>query len=187
MSSAPPDFPRAAGWSAFRGRRVSLRARDGSYAARRAGTEAREADQAVAALEKLLAPPAEGQAIPLVLLIVPLFVVSFFGLQSRLQKASGEQQKRMGETNASIQETLAAQAAIKAFGLEDRTLEAYRVRLGAQIAAGLRLVLIGALANLSVTLAIALAQVVVLGVGGYLVVMSDSGTAGTLLFCRVWT
>ena len=71
----------------------------------------------------------------LVLLIVPLFAVSFFGLQSRLQKASGDQQKRMGETSVSIQETLAAQAAIKAFGLEERTLSAYKVRLSAQIAA----------------------------------------------------
>ena len=115
----------------------------------------------------------------LVLLIVPLFALSFFGLQSRLQKASGEQQKRMGETTASIQETLAAQAAIKAFGLEKRTLDAYRVRLAAQIAAGLRLILTGALANLSVTLTVALAQIVVLGVGGYLVVQGRM-SVGTL-------
>ena len=115
----------------------------------------------------------------LVLLIVPLFAVSFFGLQSRLQKASGDQQKRMGETSVSIQETLAAQAAIKAFGLEERTLSAYKVRLSAQIAAGLRLVVIGALANLSVTLAVAVAQIVVLGVGGYLVVTGQI-TIGTL-------
>lgn len=115
----------------------------------------------------------------LVLPIVPLFALSFFGLQSRLQKASREQQKRMGETTASIQETLAAQAAIKAFGLEERTLDAYRVRLAAQLAAGLRLMMIGALANLSVTLAIALAQIVVLGVGGYLVVQGQI-SVGTL-------
>ena len=115
----------------------------------------------------------------LVLLIVPLFAVSFFGLQSRIQKASGEQQKRMGETSSSIQETLAAHAAIKAFGLEERTLAAYRVRLAAQLAAGLRLVVVGALANLSVTLAVALAQIVVLGVGGYLVVQRQI-SIGTL-------
>lgn len=115
----------------------------------------------------------------LVLLIVPLFALSFFGLQSRLRKAGSEQQKRIGETTAGIQETLAAQASIKAFGLEERTVDAYRVRLGAQIAAGLRLILIGALANLSVSLAIALAQVVVLGVGGYLVVQGQI-SVGTL-------
>ena len=115
----------------------------------------------------------------LVLAIVPLFAAGFFGLQSRLQKASGDQQKRVGETTAGIQETLAAQAAIKAFGLEERTVDAYRVRLAAQIGAGLRLVVLGALANFSVTLALALAQIVVLGVGGYLVVQGQI-TVGTL-------
>src|SRR5438874_2670498 len=46
-----------ASWRTYAGKRVTVHAPEGSYAARRAAGELREADRAFDALEKLLDPP----------------------------------------------------------------------------------------------------------------------------------
>src|SRR5215210_2237636 len=55
ISTAPPGSNTPA-WRTYSAKRIAVHAPDGSYAARRAATELREAERAVAALERLLEP-----------------------------------------------------------------------------------------------------------------------------------
>ncbi len=116
----------------------------------------------------------------LTLVVVPLFALSYVLLLSRAQHASREAQARFGEVMAASQENLSAQPVIKAFGLEQRAIESYRARLLAVFRAILRVVTLGAVFNASVGMAITIGQLLVLGVGGYLVI-EESITLGTLV------
>lgn len=116
----------------------------------------------------------------LTLVVVPLFALSYVLLLSRVQRASKEAQARFGEVMTASQENLSAQPVIKAFGLEQRAVTAYRARLLAVFRAILRVVTLGAVFNASVGMAITAGQLLVLGVGGYLVI-EESITLGTLV------
>ncbi len=116
----------------------------------------------------------------LVLVIVPLFAVSYLALRGRIQEISFEQQELTGATAATAQENLSAHAVIKAFGLEKQAEATYHGRLQAMLRATLRLMVASALYETSMSLATTLGQLVVLGVGGYMV-MEGNLTLGTLL------
>jgi ATP-binding cassette, subfamily B, bacterial len=116
----------------------------------------------------------------LVLAVVPLFAVGYVVLRERLRRASYELQKLLGEVATAAQENLAAHAVIKAFGLEQRAIASYHARLMAVLGMSLRLSLIGALFQTSVGLATTLGQLLVLGVGSYLV-LEGQLTIGTLI------
>lgn len=116
----------------------------------------------------------------LVLVVVPLFSLSYIALLSRVQKASYKVQTLYGQTQAEAQENLSAQPIVKAFGLEERAVASYAARLRALFAALLRLVVLGALFEASVGMAVTIGQLLVLGVGGYLVIESHL-TLGTLV------
>ena len=115
-----------------------------------------------------------------VLVVVPLFGVTYFVLRSRLQEASYEQQELTGQLMASVQENLSAQALVKAFGLEKPSLSVFRGRLESLFRVALRLTVIGALFETSFALAGTLGQLVVIGVGGWLVIDGHL-TIGTLV------
>ena len=116
----------------------------------------------------------------LVLVVVPLFLVSYILLLSRLQVAGREVQTVYGQVAASIQENLSAQPVVKAFGLEERAIVSYRGRLGGLLKAILRVVLLSSLFEASVGMAVTLGQLVVIGLGGYLVIQGNL-TFGTLV------
>lgn len=116
----------------------------------------------------------------LTLVVVPLFALSYVLLLSRVQQASKDAQARFGEVMTASQENLSAQPVIKAFGLEEQAVESYRARLLAVFRAVLRVVTLGAVFNASVGMAITIGQLLVLGVGGYLVIEGDI-TLGTLV------
>ena len=69
---------------------------------------------------------ARSPVLALVLLIIPALTVIFLKLQSKLEEQSRELQQRSGAAAATVQEGLAGQAVIKAFGLEDREVERFR-------------------------------------------------------------
>jgi ABC-type multidrug transport system fused ATPase/permease subunit len=71
---------------------------------------------------------------------------------------------------ADIQQYLTAHAVIKAFRLEEKTLSDYRSRIKALQKSKLQLAVLSALTDLSEDTATALAQLVIFGVGGYLVI-----------------
>lgn len=116
----------------------------------------------------------------LVVIVVPLFALSYLLLESRFQAASREYQRLTGGVAAVAQENLSAQAVIKAFGLAERAVATYRARRMAALNAYMRLIVVGSIFDVSIGLATTLGQVVVLGVGGYLV-MDGNLTIGTLL------
>jgi ABC-type multidrug transport system fused ATPase/permease subunit len=112
-------------------------------------------------------------AIP-ILLIIPLFAWSYYALRSRNKQASREQRQRVGQTMAAVQEHLSAQAVIKAFGMEEGFLSDYRRRIWTLQKSKMRLAMLSAITDLSEDMTTGLAQLIVFGVGGYLV-LRDSG------------
>jgi len=116
----------------------------------------------------------------LTLIVVPLFAITYVLLLSRVQRASREAQTRFGEVLAASQENLSAQSVIKAFGLEERAVSSYRARLLGLFGAVLRVVTLGAVFGASVQMAITVGELLVLGVGGYLVIEGHL-TLGTLV------
>lgn len=116
----------------------------------------------------------------LILVVVPLFAVSYLLLRSRLERASYEYQALTGQVAAVAQENLSAHALIKAFGRETQAVASYRARLLALLKVTLRLTVIAALFEVSMSLAITLGELIVLGVGGWLVIKGHL-TVGTLL------
>ncbi len=115
----------------------------------------------------------------LVVLVVPAFAVIYFFMRKRVQAASQERQKYVGAVAAVAQENLSAHAVVKAFGLEERSIASYRSTMTTLFRATLRLSVLGALFETSVGMAVILGQVLVLGVGGYMVIQGEV-TLGTL-------
>jgi ATP-binding cassette subfamily B protein len=116
----------------------------------------------------------------LILLVLPLFLLSFLLLGKRLAEVSRTRQQLIGEVGAATQENISAQAVIKAFGLAERAVASYHARLMLLLKATLRLVVLASLFEVSTVLAITLGQIVVLGFGGYQVIEGHM-SIGTLL------
>jgi len=109
----------------------------------------------------------------LALLTVPLFWVGYLALRSRLELMSRRAQTLFGELGTTTHESLAAHAVIKAFGLEARTLAEYRSRMYGFFGTVRRLVTMGSALDASASFAMTVGQLVVLGVGGYMVSRGD--------------
>jgi ABC-type multidrug transport system fused ATPase/permease subunit len=116
----------------------------------------------------------------LVASVLPMYVIAHAVLHARFRRLSYERQQQAGDSAAVLQETLAAHDLIKAYGGEERSLEAYRVRLLRQLETAYRLVMTGAGLQASVGLMAAVAQIEILCLGGYLV-MKGHLSLGTLL------
>jgi ABC-type multidrug transport system fused ATPase/permease subunit len=105
----------------------------------------------------------------LVLVVVPIFVLAYKVLGARLARASYDRGNRAGDAANLTQENLQAHAVVKAFGLEERAKASYRQRLLGVLKSGIRMVRISALFDATTSVAITIAQLIVLGVGGWLV------------------
>lgn len=112
-------------------------------------------------------------AVPIIA-IIPLFAVYYAALRTRNKQASRDQRRRVGQAMSDVQQHLSAHALIKAFGLEERTIADYRLRVQALQRSKLRLAVLNALTDLSEDATTALAQLIIFGVGGYLV-LRDGG------------
>jgi ABC-type multidrug transport system fused ATPase/permease subunit len=115
-----------------------------------------------------------------VLVVVPLFALSYVLLLARIRDASRAVQAVYGQVAATMQENLSAHAVVKALGLEERAVASYRGRLGGLLRSLMRLVLLGSTFEASVGMAVTLGQLLVIGVGGYLVIEHHL-TVGTLV------
>ncbi len=116
----------------------------------------------------------------LVLAVVPLFTVGYVTLRARLRQASAVRQRLNGDMLAAAQENLSAHTVIKAFGMEDRATRSFRDRLDALYLAIMRLVRMTTVFDTSTAVATGLGQVIVFGVGGYLVIRGHI-SLGTLV------
>jgi ABC-type multidrug transport system fused ATPase/permease subunit len=130
-----------------------------------------------AAITALVLSPLLGA---LVLVVVPLFALSYVVLLSRIRAASREVQTVYGQVAATMQENLSAHSVVKALGLEDRAVASYRGRLDGLLRTVMRLVLFSSTFEASVGMAVTLGQLLVIGVGGYLVIGGNL-TIGTLV------
>jgi ABC-type multidrug transport system fused ATPase/permease subunit len=125
----------------------------------------------------LLTSKSPAVAIP-ILCIIPLFAVNYAALRSRNKQASREQRRRVGQAMVTVQQNLSAHAVIKAFGMEERAVSEYQDRVHALQRSKLRLSLLSALTDLSEEMTTALAQLVIFGVGGYLVLRDGGKSLG---------
>jgi ABC-type multidrug transport system fused ATPase/permease subunit len=130
-----------------------------------------------AAVVVLILSPLLGAA---VLIAAPLFALAYLALRARVQQASVEHQRLTGDAVATAQESLSGHAVVKAYSLEERVARAFAARLRALLRVSLRLTTIAALFETSVGLAVTTGQMIVLGLGGYLVIRGTL-TIGTLV------
>lgn len=107
-----------------------------------------------------------------VLSIVPLFALTYVGMRNRNKQASREQRKRVGQTTTTTQEVLSAHQVVKAYGMEDAVIHAYRNRLDAQRRSKLRLAILNGIADLSEDLTTQFAQMVVFLMGGVVLLLA---------------
>ena len=106
--------------------------------------------------------------------------MSYVLLLSRLRRASFEVQTIYGQVASNIQENLSAQSVVKAFGLERRAIGAYRGAIGGLLRAIVRVVVLSTLFEASIGIAVTFGQLVIIGVGGYLVIKGHM-SLGTLV------
>ena len=109
-----------------------------------------------------------------VLVIVPVFAIVYATLKTRNKSASRDQRKRVSQTATATQESLLAHSTVKAFAMQKAALDQYRHRLDAQGKSALRLAILSSLSDLSEDMVTALAQLIIFGVGGYLLLVSPS-------------
>jgi ATP-binding cassette, subfamily B, bacterial len=116
----------------------------------------------------------------MVLVVVPLFIVTYKVLGVRLAAASYDRGNRAGDAANLTQENLSAHAVVKAFGLEERAEASYHARLVGVLKSALRMVRISALFDAATSVAITIGQLIVLGFGGWLV-LNDKMELGVLV------
>jgi ABC-type multidrug transport system fused ATPase/permease subunit len=131
-----------------------------------------------AALTAVLKSPVVGA---IVFLIIPVFIASYKILGAKIADTSFEVQEMTGDVMATSQENLSAHSVIKAFGLEDRVGDTYRARVQQLLKKKLQLNLVTQFFTASINMAVNLGQMIVLGVGGYLVLSGSLNNAGTLV------
>ncbi len=116
----------------------------------------------------------------LVLVVVPLFYLSYRLLLTRLRGASFEVQTTYGQVASTIQENLSAQSVVKAFGLEERAIGSYRGGLRGLLRAIVRVIMLSSLFEASIGVAVTFGQLLIIGVGGYLAIRGHL-SVGTLV------
>jgi ABC-type multidrug transport system fused ATPase/permease subunit len=117
----------------------------------------------------------------LILLLIPVFIFANKFLGRQIAERSLEVQERSGDVAAVLQENLSAHAVVKAYGLEERSIESFRGRLVGLMRASMRLGLTGQLYEGTITFATTMAQLIVLGVGSVLVIGGTIGDPGVLV------
>ncbi|HMA35643.1 MAG TPA: ATP-binding cassette domain-containing protein, partial [Chloroflexia bacterium] len=131
---------------------------------------------AVAGLLSLL----NGFLAALLLILVPPFALSYHWLRGQLDQALYTQQHLAGHLLAGLQESLAGQAIIRAFRMQERTYRTYRIQVAHIDRIDTRVRILAGRFGTSTGVALAAGQILVLGVGGILVVQNQL-TVGTLV------
>jgi len=110
---------------------------------------------------------------------IPLFFIVGSSLGPAVARSSKERQENLSSTTSALHENLGTQQVVKAFGLQRRVIDSFRRNLDTLFYSSLRLTFLSGILSLSAySVAIAI-QLVVLGIGGFLVTAGNL-TAGTL-------
>ncbi len=115
----------------------------------------------------------------IVIVTLPLLFISSVVLSGRVTMASRERSERLGDVTNVVQEDLNAQAEIRAFSLQGVTTQKFTDELQRLFNASVRMVLLGSLYGLSSNLVTSLIQLMVLGIGAYLIIGGNM-TVGAL-------
>ncbi|MFN2545221.1 MAG: ATP-binding cassette domain-containing protein [Actinomycetota bacterium] len=121
----------------------------------------------------------------MILVVAPLFFLTYKVLSGRIAKASYERMVQMGSAASVTEETLSAHSVIKAFGLEKRAQAAYAHQLGGIFKSALRMVRIQSIFEASSEIFITLGELLVLSYGGYLVLHGDLALAVLVAFVGI--
>ncbi len=114
------------------------------------------------------------------LVVLPLFFLTTKFLGPPAAKASRERQDQFGAVTGVLQENVAAQPVIRAYGLQNTFIREYMASVQRLYQTAIRVVFLGSLFGLSATLLTTLIQVLVLGIGGYFVIQGQL-TLGSLV------
>ncbi len=109
----------------------------------------------------------------------PLLFLAGRWLGPAAAKASYERQENLAVATSTLQENLAAQPVIKAFGLQGHVTQGYVQNLNTLFRSAIRLTFLSSIFGLSANSIASAIQLLVLGVGGYLVIEGEL-TIGTL-------
>jgi ATP-binding cassette, subfamily B, bacterial len=116
----------------------------------------------------------------IVIVMLPLLFVATTLLSGRVVAASRDRSERLSEVTSVLSETLNAQAVVRAFGLQSRMIDQFAAELDRLFGSAVRLVRLGSLYGLSSGLITSLIQILVLGLGAYLIIADRSMTLGVL-------
>ncbi len=120
-----------------------------------------------------------------VFVTLPLLFLSTSLLSSRVTKASRDRSERLSEVTDVLQERLNAQAVTRAFSLQALMIQQFNGVLERLFGSSVRLVLLGSLFTLSADLVSSLIQLLLLGVGAYLILTGNFTTGGLFAFLGV--
>lgn len=122
-------------------------------------------------------------SVPLALVIgacVPVFLFVAWRMRSRLFPAAWNDQRAIADTTTVVAETVAGVRVIKAFGTADREAARYETEARNLFRSRLRTTRVSAFYGATLEALPALAQVLVVGIGGWLVI-EESITIGTFI------
>ncbi len=111
---------------------------------------------------------------------LPLFFITTRWLGPAAARASFIRQQHLADATSSLQENLAAQPVVKAFGLEERVTAGYRGKLETLFRSSQRLTFLSAIFGLAANGIASAIQLTVLGIGGWLILRGNL-TVGTLV------
>jgi ATP-binding cassette subfamily B protein len=114
-----------------------------------------------------------------VVVTLPLLFIASKVLSARVTTAARDRSERLGDVTNVLQEDLNAQAVVRAFNLQPVTLQAYQEELQRLFTSSVRMVLLGSLYGLSGNLVTSLIQLLVLGLGAFLI-LNGQFTVGAL-------
>ena len=109
----------------------------------------------------------------------PLFFITGHYLGPATARASLQRQQHLAGATGMLQENLGAQPVVKAFGLQERMIGDYARSLNTLFRSSIRLTFLSGIFGLSASSIATAIQLVVLGVGGWLVI-GQTLTVGTL-------
>lgn len=115
-----------------------------------------------------------------VLVTVPLLAAIYRIMSPRIRDASLRQQRAMGAAMGTLQESLAGQSALKAFGATGYAERGYASRVNSMFGTGMRMAVYGAGLESAVGFITTLPLLAVLGIGGY-EVTQGAMSLGTLV------
>jgi len=114
-----------------------------------------------------------------VVVTLPLLFVATKVLSSRVTTASRERSERLADNTDVLQERLNAQSVVRAFSLMPLMMQQFQGSLDRLFGSSVRLVLLGSLYTLSSSLITSLIQLIILGLGAYLI-LTGSFSVGSL-------